>query len=34
MATGPNAKPLRGTPMSILEIADLKKMAKRRVPTA
>ena len=32
MATGPNARPLRGTPMSILEIADLKKLAKRRVP--
>ena len=32
MATGPNARPLRGTPMSILEIADLKKMAKKRVP--
>ncbi len=32
MATGPNAKPLRGTPMSILEIGDLKKLAKRRVP--
>ena len=32
MATGPNAKPLRGTPMSILEIDDLKKLAKRRVP--
>ena len=32
MAAGPNAKPLRGTPMSILEIADLKKMAKKRVP--
>jgi L-lactate dehydrogenase (cytochrome) len=32
MATGPNAKPLRGTPMSILEIDDLKRMARKRVP--
>ena len=32
MATGPNVKPLRGTPMSILEINDLKKLAKKRVP--
>ena len=35
MTTGPRkpyGKPLRGTPMSILEIDDLKKMAKRRVP--
>ena len=32
MTYGPNKKPLRGTPMSILEIDDLKKLAKRRVP--
>ena len=32
MTYEPNKKPLRGRPMSILEINDLKKLAKRRVP--
>ena len=32
MTYEPNRKPLRGRPMSILEINDLKKLAKRRVP--
>src|SRR5690349_18642285 len=31
-AAKPYGTPLRGTPMSILEIDDLKKMARRRVP--
>ena len=32
MTSNPHGKPMRGTPTSILEINDLKKMAKRRVP--
>ena len=32
MTSNPSTKPLRGTPMSVLDINDLKKMAKRRVP--
>jgi len=32
MTAGTYGKPLRGTPMSILQIDDLKRMAKKRVP--
>ena len=32
MSAQPHGKPLRGTVMSVLEINDLKKMAKKRVP--